>query len=207
MRSLVISKSAKRKIKVFIRKHPTLRSKLEQVITNLLRDPFLATLETHRLSGRLKYLYAASISYDYRVVFFFDDKFLYLVNIGSHEEVYWYLYKVHDVRLFTRWLQARQIVCFAFRSMWATIIFCWKFFSPGLAPSRSGFTKTSHVFVTPPGVEPGFQAWKACVLTDRRWGPDFIKRSFYKIAGPRPRFCESGRDLLHNTTIFLAIFQ
>jgi addiction module RelE/StbE family toxin len=88
MRSLVISKSTERKIKIFIRKHPTIRSKLEQVVTNLLQDPFLASLETHRLSGRLKHLYSASISYDYRVVFFFDDKSLYLVNIGSHEEVY-----------------------------------------------------------------------------------------------------------------------
>ena len=88
MRSLVISKSTQRKVKVFIKKHPPLRSKLEQVVTNLLRDPFLASLETHRLSGKLKYLYAASINYDYRVVFFFDDKFLYIVNVGSHEEVY-----------------------------------------------------------------------------------------------------------------------
>ena len=88
MRSLVVLKPTERKIKIFIRKHPTLRSKLEQVVTNLLRDPFLVSLETHRLSGRLKHLYAASINYDYRVIFFFNDKFLYLVNIGSHEEVY-----------------------------------------------------------------------------------------------------------------------
>ena len=88
MRSLVISKSTQRKIKVFIKRHPTLRPKLEQIITNLLYDPFLAGLETHRLSGRLKHLYSASINYEYRVVFFFDDKFLYLGNIGSHEEVY-----------------------------------------------------------------------------------------------------------------------
>lgn len=88
MRSLVISKSTRRKIKVFIRKHPALRLKLEQVITHLLKDPFLKILDTHRLSGRLKHLYAASINYDYRIIFFFDDKCLCLVNIGSHEEVY-----------------------------------------------------------------------------------------------------------------------
>lgn len=88
MRSLVISKSARHKIKVFIKKHPTLHPKLEQVIAHLLRDPFLKVLDTHRLSGKLKHLYAASINYDYRLIFFFDDKRLYLVNIGSHEEVY-----------------------------------------------------------------------------------------------------------------------
>ncbi len=88
MRILVISKSAQHKIKVFIKKHPALKPKLDKIAGGLLKDSFPVSLNVHKLTGRFKHLYAANINYEYRVVFFFDDKYLYLVNIGSHEEVY-----------------------------------------------------------------------------------------------------------------------
>jgi addiction module RelE/StbE family toxin len=88
MRILVVSNSAKRKIKIFIKKHPLLRTKLERVIAGLLNNPFLPKLETHKLTGRLKRLYAANITYEYRLVFFFDNEHVYIINIGSHDEVY-----------------------------------------------------------------------------------------------------------------------
>ena len=88
MRILVVSNSAKRKIKAFIKKHPEFKTKLETIIANLLKDPFQVRLETHKLTGRLKNLYGASITYEYRLVFFFDNQCVYITNIGSHEEVY-----------------------------------------------------------------------------------------------------------------------
>jgi mRNA-degrading endonuclease YafQ of YafQ-DinJ toxin-antitoxin module len=88
MRALSVSKSAKRKIEVFLKKHPALRSKVERIIGMLLRDTFSAGLDTHKLSGKLGYLYAASITYEYRFVFYFDIDTVYIVNIGSHDEVY-----------------------------------------------------------------------------------------------------------------------
>ena len=88
MRALSVSKSAKRKIEAFLKKQPALRSKVERVIGVLLQDTFSAGLDTHKLSGKLGYLYSASITYEYRIVFYFDTDTVYIVNIGSHEEVY-----------------------------------------------------------------------------------------------------------------------
>lgn len=88
MRILVVSNSAKRKMRAFIKKHPDLQLKLEQVIFAILKNPSSSKLRIHKLTGKLKNLHAASITYDHRLVFFFDDQCVYLVNIGSHDEVY-----------------------------------------------------------------------------------------------------------------------
>ena len=88
MRILVVLNSAKRKIKAFVKKYPELESKLEKTVSGLLKDPFQDRFDTHKLTGRLKHLYAASITYEHRLIFFFDDKCIYIVNIGSHDEVY-----------------------------------------------------------------------------------------------------------------------
>ena len=88
MRILIVSNSAKRKLKAFIKKHPEHRVKLEQIITNLLKNLLQKKIKVHRLSGKLKFLYAASITYEYRLIYFFDDQHVYLINIGSHDEVY-----------------------------------------------------------------------------------------------------------------------
>lgn len=88
MRTLVVSNSAKRKIKAFIKKHPTLKIKLERIIADILKNPSFSSLGTHKLSGKLKHLYAANITFEYRLVFFFDNTHVYIANIGSHDEVY-----------------------------------------------------------------------------------------------------------------------
>jgi mRNA-degrading endonuclease YafQ of YafQ-DinJ toxin-antitoxin module len=56
-----------------------------------MNNPYDAVLKTHKLSGKLKGLYAFSVEYDVRVVFYFTkDKpaKAVLVDIGSHDEVY-----------------------------------------------------------------------------------------------------------------------
>ena len=54
-----------------------------------LASPFSPQLRTHKLSGKLKELWAFSVDEDCRVVFEFlgEDKVL-LIDIGSHDEVY-----------------------------------------------------------------------------------------------------------------------
>ena len=88
MRSLVVSKSAQKKIKLFNKKYPELKTKLESAISGLLKNQFPKSLGVHKLTGRLKNFYAANINYEYRLVFLFDNKYAYLINIGSHDEVY-----------------------------------------------------------------------------------------------------------------------
>jgi mRNA-degrading endonuclease YafQ of YafQ-DinJ toxin-antitoxin module len=52
-------------------------------------NPFEPKLRTHKLSGKMKYLWAFRLGYDLRVVFIFEeeDKVL-LIDIGTHDEVY-----------------------------------------------------------------------------------------------------------------------
>lgn len=55
-----------------------------------IQDPFHPLLKTHKLSGNLKNLWSFSVTYDIRVIFFFEDnntKAIF-IDIGSHDEVY-----------------------------------------------------------------------------------------------------------------------
>lgn len=54
------------------------------------KNPFHPSLETHKLTGRLKGLWSFSIDYDCRVVFEFDQnqKKVTLIDIGTHNQVY-----------------------------------------------------------------------------------------------------------------------
>ena len=54
-----------------------------------LDNPFASQLKTHKLSGKLKGVWAFSINDDYRVIFDFisQDKVL-LIDFGTHDEVY-----------------------------------------------------------------------------------------------------------------------
>lgn len=77
-----------RSLKFFLKKHPDLRDIILDKLTLLLKNPKDPKLKTHELKGNLKGILAASITYDYRVVFYLEDDLIYLLNIGSHDEVY-----------------------------------------------------------------------------------------------------------------------
>lgn len=51
-------------------------------------DIFSPSLETHKLHGKMAKSYACSVNYYYRIVFSFDDQYIYLESIGSHDDVY-----------------------------------------------------------------------------------------------------------------------
>lgn len=88
IRKIVSSKSFDKKLEDFLFCHPQLKKKLQKVVTQLRRNVFYSSLETHKLSGELKEFYACSVDYEYRLVFVFDSNSIYLLNIGSHHEVY-----------------------------------------------------------------------------------------------------------------------
>lgn len=50
---------------------------------------FNSKLRTHKLSGKLKELWAFSVAYDCRVIFkFLDENKVFLIDIGGHDEIY-----------------------------------------------------------------------------------------------------------------------
>jgi len=71
-----------------VRNHE-LAQKFGEAIIQLTHNPFDPRLRTHKLTGKLKNLWAFSCGYDCRVVFrFLDDSNILLIDIGSHDEVY-----------------------------------------------------------------------------------------------------------------------
>jgi len=75
----------------FFKKHRDLVPKFKKVIDKLADDPFDNSLKTHKLKGNLSDFYACSLTYQYRIVLTIEirDEEIVLVNIGTHDEVYW----------------------------------------------------------------------------------------------------------------------
>lgn len=55
-------------------------------------DPFHPQLHTHKLKGKLADSWAASVTYELRIVFDFveheQDRAILLLSVGTHDEVY-----------------------------------------------------------------------------------------------------------------------
>lgn len=88
MYSLIVSKRFKRNLKVFLKKHPVLHDIVEDRLDILQKNPFAADLKTHHLTGKLKGALAISITYEYRLVFLVERNEIWLLAIGTHDEVY-----------------------------------------------------------------------------------------------------------------------
>jgi len=90
MYKLLETKIYIKKIKKFLKKHPNLFRKYEKTIYILEQNPFHPYLRLHKLQGDLKEFYSVSIDLEYRIIidFIIIDKQIFLIDIGSHDEVY-----------------------------------------------------------------------------------------------------------------------
>jgi addiction module RelE/StbE family toxin len=88
MRQLVLSSRFKKNLKDFLHKHPDLETTLPEKLNLLQQNPHTASLKTHKLTGKLKSYWALSITYKYRLVFSIEKDAIYLLAIGTHDEVY-----------------------------------------------------------------------------------------------------------------------
>ena len=79
-----------RQAKKFFKKHPDLKIRFGKLVTALSSDPFQPALELHPLSGKLEGIWAASLTYKYRVTLtlMITEKEIILLDIGTHDEVY-----------------------------------------------------------------------------------------------------------------------
>ena len=72
-----------------IRDNPVLKEKFWFAVELFSKDPFNSKLRTHKLSGKLKELWAFSVAYDCRVIFkFLDENKVFLIDIVGHDEIY-----------------------------------------------------------------------------------------------------------------------
>lgn len=64
------------------------KTALKKRIALFLENPTHELLKIHPLIGSLKGLYAFSVTGDIRVVYYCEGDKIYLVDIGSHNQVY-----------------------------------------------------------------------------------------------------------------------
>lgn len=89
MINLIWGSSFKRAYKKATAANPDLKTKIGQALKTFADNPHHPSLRTHKLSGKLKGLWAFVVTYDCRVVFqFLDDQDVLLIDIGKHDEVY-----------------------------------------------------------------------------------------------------------------------
>ncbi|MBF0099613.1 MAG: type II toxin-antitoxin system mRNA interferase toxin, RelE/StbE family [Desulfobacterales bacterium] len=94
MRSIIWSKNFVRVARKIIKKNPVINEYIEATIKSLIVDPYAPHLETHKLKGKLTGAWACSVDYDLRIVFEFipneekKENDIYLIDIGTHDEVY-----------------------------------------------------------------------------------------------------------------------
>jgi mRNA interferase YafQ len=89
MIDLIWGSSFKRAYKKVTKSKPYLKDRIINSLMLFAENPFHPSLNTHKLSGKLKDLWAFSVDGDCRIVFSFDDdNNVLLTDIGKHDEVY-----------------------------------------------------------------------------------------------------------------------
>ncbi len=86
MRRIATTTKFERRLKSFSNLHPELAKRVELVMTSLAlgRSGF----SVHRLSGKLRGCFSASITRAYRIVFVLDTNEICFIDIGDHDDVY-----------------------------------------------------------------------------------------------------------------------
>ena len=89
MIKIIWDEGFKRKYKKIIKNNLNLKDKFWELTYLFEKEPFDNRLKTHKLTGKLKGLWAFRIDYDCRVVFkFINSNEVLFIDIGGHDEVY-----------------------------------------------------------------------------------------------------------------------
>ncbi len=89
MINLIWGSSFKRAYKKVVVADPELKIRIARAIETFVANPHQPSLRTHKLSGKLRGLWAFVVAYDCRIVFqFLDEQNILLIDIGKHDEVY-----------------------------------------------------------------------------------------------------------------------
>ena len=88
--SLIWTDTFKRTAKKFLKKHRDLVDTFSLVLHKLEANPNDPELRLHALSGRHQGKHAVSLTYSYRIVIrlVLSDSEIFLLDVGSHDEVY-----------------------------------------------------------------------------------------------------------------------
>ena len=89
MNKLIWDDGFKRKYKKLTTSNKILQNEIEEKLNYFVENSFDPRLKTHKLMGKFYGFWAFSINYQYRIVFeFLEDSNIFLIDIGTHDEVY-----------------------------------------------------------------------------------------------------------------------
>lgn len=88
MRKLLTTSRLDGRMRSFLKHHPELTIEVRRAMNGLVGDRHPSNLKMHKLGGMLKGCLAASISYEYRIVFILRPGMICFIDIGAHDEVY-----------------------------------------------------------------------------------------------------------------------
>jgi len=78
--------ASKKFVKNWSKLNPKTKNETVKKIDIFLEDPYLPTLKTHKLTGKLKDYWSFSISYNLRILFrFYKEDAVEFIDIGGHE--------------------------------------------------------------------------------------------------------------------------
>lgn len=94
MRKLIATPKFNRALRKFTKQNSELREQVQKTLEQMEEDVFAASLDTHKLGGKLEGISACSCGYDCRILFFFekepetDSEAIVLLDVGKHDDVY-----------------------------------------------------------------------------------------------------------------------
>jgi toxin HigB-1 len=91
MAEILYTRSYLKRCKKFIKSDPELLSQYTITLKLMEITPFLSTLRSRKLHGKLSELYSVSTDFSYRIWIYFileKDKII-PVDIGTHDEIYY----------------------------------------------------------------------------------------------------------------------
>jgi addiction module RelE/StbE family toxin len=94
VKNLVWSAGFVRKFKRLVKRNPQLRIQVEKTLELLTEDVFNSSLRTHKLKGDLDGIWSCSVDYENRILFEYiinpdsGEEEIFLLTLGSHDEVY-----------------------------------------------------------------------------------------------------------------------
>ncbi len=84
------NKAFARQLKKILARHPELEKKFRDKIELLEQNPCALSLRKHKLTGNMKSVMSITLTYDYRLLFTYDEETdtYILGDIGPHDDVY-----------------------------------------------------------------------------------------------------------------------
>jgi mRNA-degrading endonuclease YafQ of YafQ-DinJ toxin-antitoxin module len=90
MYEIFFTKKFEKRAKKFFKKHPELKERYKKTIHLLAHNPFHPSLRLHKLKGDLAQFHSVSLDMQHRIIldFVVEGEKIYLIDIGTHDEVY-----------------------------------------------------------------------------------------------------------------------